>query len=149
LSVVPYISQAGRLVLLAAVTFPKCYGREYASTREVYAEYTRLSAIADVKPVTYRQFTTIIKQLEEMGVVRKSVWSEGRRGRVSVLKVIEPERIWRELREDLAVGEVADRICTDFPFYLPSEGAGMTIGKTITVMDSTSSSHLEMRLGTS
>jgi hypothetical protein len=71
-----------------------------------------------VKPVTYRQFTTIIRQLVETGVVERSVWSVGRYGRMSVLKVIEPERVWRELREDLALGEVAERICANVGGHL-------------------------------
>ena len=125
MSVVPFISQAGRLILLATVVFPKCYGRSWARTREVYMEYTRLSAVADVKPVTYRQFTTIIKQLVEMGVIERSVWSVGRYGKVSVLRVKEPERVWMELKEDLALGEVAERICSKLPPSPPSEGMSM------------------------
>jgi hypothetical protein len=148
-SVVPFISKAGRLVLLAAVAFPKCYSRAWVNTKEVYQEYTRLSAIADVKPVTVRQFYNILKQLEQMGVIERSAWSEGRYGRMSVLKVVEPERIWRELREDLALGEVAERICSNIPPSPPSEGAGATIGKSINIMDSTSSRGLGACLGTS
>jgi Cdc6-like AAA superfamily ATPase len=111
-SVVSLISPTARLVLLAALVHPKCYGRADVETREVYAEYTRLSAIANAKPVTYRQFTTIIKQLEDIGVIERSVWSVGRYGKMSVLKVRKPDRIWRGLREDLALGELAERLCT-------------------------------------
>jgi hypothetical protein len=148
-SVVPLISPTARLVLLAALVHPKCYGREYARTKEVYAEYTRLSSIADVKPVTYRQFTTIIKQLEDMRVIERSVWSVGRYGKMSVLKVRKPDRIWKRLREDLALGELAERLCTNIPLHLTSEGEGATIGRSITIMDSTSDRHLETCQGTS
>jgi hypothetical protein len=147
-SVVSLLSPTARLVLLAVLVHRKCYGREYTRTREVYAEYTRLSAIADVKPVTYRQFTTIIRQLEEMGVVERSVWSVGRYGRRSVIRVIKPERVWREFREDLALGEVAEGICAKLPPPPSSEGAGVTIGKTITIMDSTSGRYLGACQGT-
>jgi hypothetical protein len=142
-SVVPFISPTARLVLLAVLVYPKCYGRKYARTREVYAEYARLSAIADVKPVTYRRFGTIVRQLEEMGVIERSVWSVGRYGKMSVLKVIEPERVWKELKEDLALGEVVERLCSDFPMYLPSGDADMAIGKMVTIMDSANSMRLE------
>lgn len=128
------VSRTARIVLLAALAFPKCYGRHWVRTREVYAEYTRLSAIADVKPVTYRQFTTIIKQLEEVGAVERAVWSVGRYGKESVMKVGGPDRIWGELSEDLALGELAERLCAHVGEFTHS---GPTLTKSSAVADST------------
>ena len=61
------------------------------------------------------------------------------------MKVKEPERVWMELKEDLALGEVAERICSELP-PLPPGGAGVTVNKTITITDSISNGYLEMCL---
>jgi hypothetical protein len=140
LSSVSLVSRTARIVLLAALAFPRCHGRHWVKTRQVYAEYTRLSAIANAKPVTYRQFTTIIKQLEEVGVIERAVWSVGRYGKESVMKVRDPDRVWGELSEDLALGELTERLCAQvntIPYIKDSMGFGATLIMSDAVSDST------------
>jgi hypothetical protein len=86
-----------------------------------YTVYVRLAGEAGFKPVTTRQFSSILNELGRLGAVDRRVRSIGRYGKHSVVVVRDPELILSELKEDLTLGELAER-CEDLFFSFFTSG---------------------------
>ncbi|MCC5990506.1 MAG: hypothetical protein LM558_03235 [Thermosphaera sp.] len=114
MSVVSLVSPTARLVLLAILVASGCSG-SHVTMMESYATYVRLAQVAGFKPVTVRQYRNILDVLEELGAVERLVWSVGYYGKISIVAVRDPERILSELREDLALGGLAEEVCSSLP----------------------------------
>lgn len=105
---VPFLNPTARLVLLAIMVASLCTGGR-VNTMDAYMAYVRLAGEAGFKPVTTRQFNNILNELGRLGVVDRRVRSIGRYGKMSTVAVKDPELILSELKEDLALGELAEK----------------------------------------
>jgi hypothetical protein len=89
---------------------------------EAYRAYASLASSMGVKPVTVRQYSSILNVLEELGAVERLVWSVGYYGKISLVAVRDPDQILSELKEDLTLGELAEKACSSLPRGLTAVG---------------------------
>jgi hypothetical protein len=97
--------------LLAILVASKC-SETHVGAMEAYRAYASLASSMGLKPVTVRQYSSILNVLEELGAVERLVWSVGYYGKISLVAVRDPEQILSELKEDLTLGELAEKACS-------------------------------------
>jgi Cdc6-like AAA superfamily ATPase len=99
-------------LLLLAVMVETGYGRRVTTTGKVYRRYVELAKLANLKPVTLRRASSVLRDLAREGVLYVRVHSSGRYGRTSLIKLLQPpSNLCPALVEDLVIGEVAEEIC--------------------------------------
>jgi len=105
------LSLVEKLALLAVMVETE-FGRRPSHTGKVYRRYAELSKLCDVKPVTLRRISDVLKGLAREGVLYVRVHSFGRYGRTSLVKLLQPpHKLCTTLAEDLLIGEMAEEVC--------------------------------------
>jgi len=91
-------------LVLAAILDATGGGSRYATTGEVYERYKMLTLKLGIETVTLRRVSSILAELDMLGVITGRVVSRGRYGKTRVIELaVDPNLLHKTLSEDIAV----------------------------------------------
>ena len=94
-------------LVLASVLSATGWGREEATTGDVYSTYRSVVRSLGLEEVTLRRVSGVLGELDMLGIISGRVVSRGRYGKTRVVELAaEPETVAQALSEDPLVGSV-------------------------------------------